>query len=64
MAGENATVYLPGDLKARAKAAAIPLSFSLQQVVSDVLAFQADPSVRPSRTVRAVLDEMERRAAL
>lgn len=63
MAGENATVYLPDDLKARAKAAGIPLSFALRSVVMDVLAALDDDTKPTSRTVRAVLDEMGRRSS-
>ena len=59
--GENVTCYLPGDLKARAKAAGVPVSFALQAVLVDVLAaLDGKPA---ARTARVVLDEMERRAS-
>lgn len=57
--GENVTAYLPGDLKAQANEAGIPLSFALRTVVLDVLSAMAGGQM--TRTARAVLDEMERR---
>lgn len=59
--GENVTAYLPGDLKARATAAGIPLSFALRSVVLDVLVARAGGPV--SATAKVVLDEMERRSS-
>lgn len=57
--GENVTVYLPGDLKARAVDAGIPLSFALRTVLLHVLAALDGGPV--SRATREVLDEMQRR---